>query len=50
LRHIEAAINNIGKKPPRIKTTVKLAPVDIRKEGSAFDLHIAAALIGQQTK
>lgn len=45
-QRIEAAIKNIGMKPPRIKTTVNLAPADIRKEGSAFDLPIAAALMG----
>lgn len=45
-QRIEAAIKNIGMKPPRSKTTVNLAPADIRKEGSAFDLPIAAALLG----
>ena len=45
-QRIEAAIKNIGCRPPRVKTTVNLAPADIRKEGSAFDLPIAAAIIG----
>ncbi len=43
---IEAAIKNIGLRLPRLKLTVNLAPADIRKEGSAFDLPIALGLIG----
>ncbi|MCG8327618.1 MAG: YifB family Mg chelatase-like AAA ATPase [Chitinophagales bacterium] len=40
-QRIEAAIQNIGFKMARIKTLVNLAPADIRKEGSAYDLPIA---------
>lgn len=44
-QRIAAAIKNIGKKTPRMKTVINLAPADIRKEGSAFDLPIAVAII-----
>jgi magnesium chelatase family protein len=42
---IEAAIKNIGKKMLRLKLIVNLAPADIRKEGSAYDLPIAAGIL-----
>lgn len=38
---IEAAMKNVGHKMERVKTVVNLAPADIRKEGSAYDLPIA---------
>ncbi len=38
---IEAAMKNVGYKMERVKTVVNLAPADIRKEGSAYDLPIA---------
>lgn len=38
---IEAALKNIGMGMPRVKLVVNLAPADIRKEGSAYDLPIA---------
>ncbi len=40
-QRIEAAIKNIGFRVPRVKTVVNLAPADIKKEGSAYDLPIA---------
>jgi len=40
-QRIEAATKNIGYKVPRMKMVVNLAPADIRKEGSAYDLPIA---------
>lgn len=40
---IEAAVKNIGYKVPRVKLIVNLAPADIRKEGSAYDLPLALA-------
>jgi len=43
---IEAAIKNAGIKLERIKTIINLAPADIRKEGSAYDLPIALSLLG----
>lgn len=42
---VTAAINNCGFKFPVKKITVNLAPADIKKEGSAFDLPIAIGLL-----
>ena len=42
---IEAAIKNIGLNVPRVKLVVNLAPADIRKEGSAYDLPIAMGIL-----
>lgn len=42
-QRIEAAVKNIGFAMPRLKTVINLAPADIRKEGSAYDLPIAIA-------
>ena len=42
---IDAAIKNIGYRIPRLKLVVNLAPADIRKEGSAYDLPIALAIL-----
>lgn len=44
-QRIEAAIKNIHYKLPRLKLVVNLAPADIRKEGSAYDLPIAVGLL-----
>ncbi|HAW51079.1 MAG TPA: magnesium chelatase [Flavobacteriales bacterium] len=44
-RRIEAALRNIGLRMPGKKITVNLAPADIRKEGSAYDLGIAMAIL-----
>lgn len=44
-QRIEAAIGNMGLKMKRIKTVVNLAPADIRKEGSSYDLPIAMACL-----
>lgn len=44
-QRIEAAIKNIGLRLPRLKLVVNLAPADIRKEGSAYDLPIAIGLL-----
>lgn len=38
---IENAIKNLGIAYPRIRTVINLAPADLRKEGSSFDLPIA---------
>lgn len=40
-----AAIKNSGFKYPRGRLSINLAPADMRKEGSAFDLPIALGLI-----
>ncbi len=42
---MEAAIKNIGLRVPRLKLVVNLAPANIRKEGSAYDLPIAIGLL-----
>ncbi len=42
---IEAALKNSGAGFPRGRITVNLAPADIPKEGSAFDLPIAVTLL-----
>lgn len=40
-----AAIRNTGIKLPQKRVVVNLAPADLRKEGTGFDLPIAAALL-----
>ncbi len=42
---VEAAIRNAGYDYPRGRITVNLAPADIRKEGSAYDLTIALGIL-----
>ncbi len=42
---VMAAIRNSGFQWPRKRVTVNLAPADRRKEGSAFDLPIAAGIL-----
>ncbi len=44
-QRVEAAIKYAGFSMPRIKTVVNLAPADIRKEGSAYDLPIAVGIL-----
>lgn len=44
-QRIEAAVKNINYKMPRLKLVVNLAPADIRKEGSAYDLPIALGIL-----
>src|SRR5881394_2229537 len=43
---IRAAIQNCGYFFPFQKTTINLAPADIRKEGASFDLPIALGILG----
>ncbi|MCE5282947.1 MAG: YifB family Mg chelatase-like AAA ATPase [Deltaproteobacteria bacterium] len=45
---IKAAIKNSGYPFPAHHVTVNLAPADIKKEGTAFDLPIAAAILAAQ--
>jgi magnesium chelatase family protein len=45
LPRIEAAVKNTGFRQPRLKTIINLAPANIRKEGSAFDLPIALGML-----
>lgn len=44
-QRIDAALKNNGYKIPGKKITVNLAPADIRKEGSAYDLPIALGIL-----
>lgn len=44
-QRIESAIKNNGYKMPRMKLVVNMAPADIRKEGSAYDLPIAIGIL-----
>lgn len=45
-QRIEAAIGNIGMRMPRLKLVINMAPADLRKEGSAYDLPIAMGVLG----
>jgi magnesium chelatase family protein len=45
LLRVESAINTSGYRMPRQKIVVNLAPADIRKEGSSYDLAIAIAIL-----
>lgn len=47
LFRIESALNNCGFHMPRKKIIVNLAPADIRKEGSSYDLAIALAILAE---
>jgi len=49
---IAAALNNIGLKLPGKKITLNMAPADLRKEGSAYDLPLALGILAasQQIK
>ncbi len=44
-QRIEAALINIGYRFPHKKITINMAPADIRKEGSAYDLPIALGIL-----
>jgi len=46
LQRLESAIKTNNYYMPRIKIIVNLAPADIRKTGSAFDLPIAVGVLG----
>ncbi len=45
---VKAALKNIGLNFPLKQITVNLAPADLRKEGSSFDLPIAIAIIAAE--
>ncbi len=49
-QRIAAAIKNIGCKMPRKRLIVNLAPADIRKEGSAYDLPIALGVLASDNQ
>jgi magnesium chelatase family protein len=42
---IAAALTNIGYKLPGKKITINMAPADVRKEGSAYDLPLAVGIL-----
>ncbi len=44
-RRIEAALGNIGYRKPGKKIIINMAPADIRKEGSAYDVTIALGIL-----
>jgi magnesium chelatase family protein len=44
-QRIEAALRNNGYKIPKKKVTINMAPADIRKEGSAYDLTLAIGIL-----
>lgn len=44
-QRIDAALRNNGYRIPGKKITINLAPADVRKEGSAYDLPIAIAML-----
>lgn len=45
IQRVESALKSYGFRLPRSKLVVNLAPADIRKTGTAFDLPIAVAAI-----
>ncbi|HUQ66176.1 MAG TPA: YifB family Mg chelatase-like AAA ATPase [Flavitalea sp.] len=45
IQRVESAIKTNGYAMPRTKIVINLAPADIRKSGSAFDLPIAIAML-----
>ncbi len=42
---VQAVVRNLGIKLPDRRVTINLAPADLRKEGTGFDLPIAVALL-----
>ncbi|MBL1410277.1 YifB family Mg chelatase-like AAA ATPase [Sphingobacterium faecale] len=50
LQRVESAILSIGCRMPRQKIVVNLAPADIRKEGSAYDLAIAIGILAASSQ
>lgn len=42
---IETAVRHLNLKLPRLRTVINMAPADIRKEGSAYDLPIALGIL-----
>ncbi|HEX8355991.1 MAG TPA: YifB family Mg chelatase-like AAA ATPase [Segetibacter sp.] len=45
-QRIDSAVKSNGYRMPRIKIVVNMAPADIKKSGSAFDLPIAMGILG----
>lgn len=49
-QRIDAALSNNGFKLPGKKITINMAPADIRKEGSAYDLPLALGILAASTQ
>lgn len=49
-QRVESALKFIGFRMPREKVVVNLAPADIRKEGSSYDLPIAIGILSASTQ
>lgn len=47
---ISAALKNVGFKLPGKKITINMAPADLRKEGSAYDLTIALGILAASSQ
>lgn len=47
---ISAALKNVGFKIPGKKITINMAPADLRKEGSAYDLSIALGILAASSQ
>ena len=45
-QRIEAALRYIGYRLPGKKVVINMAPADIRKEGSSYDLSLAIGILG----
>ncbi|WP_150267620.1 YifB family Mg chelatase-like AAA ATPase [Paenibacillus tepidiphilus] len=45
VERVRAAVKNCGFRYPQQRVTINLAPADLRKEGSAFDLAIALGIL-----
>lgn len=45
IERIRSALSNSGYASPQTKTTINLAPADLKKEGPAFDLPIALGML-----
>ena len=45
-----SAITNTGIETPKLKFTINLAPADVKKEGSSFDLPIAIGILAADEK
>jgi len=46
-QRIRAALRNCGFEVPITQITINLAPADIKKEGSGFDLPMAMGILGE---
>jgi magnesium chelatase family protein len=50
LQRVESTIKSIGKHMPRTRIVVNMAPADIKKSGTAFDLPIAIGILAADTQ